>query len=217
MKLNFPLLSSALCLVFLSFGSCKKSEQTTQKEDAIPAEETNQEVEQVAVSGSKSSHQTKSGKTFEVQTEPQGSSVMNISISSNGFSANNGNWSIEGADPLSDTFIADLDKNGFEELYLITTSAGSGSYGTIYGYASNNDKSATQIYIPEISESDMAPGGKFAGYMGHDSIFLDQGVLYRKFPIYNEGDENCCPSGGDRQLQYLLQPGEASWILKIKD
>jgi hypothetical protein len=51
--------------------------------------------------------------------------------------------------------------------------------------------------------------------MGHDSIFIANKKLFRKFPIYKDGDEQCCPTGGTRTLNYLLTKGEASWILEI--
>ena len=201
-------------LVIFSCGKKENKEQEQLQEQAVPEMEHKEEKGEEP---SQKSLTTSTGKTFEVETQSEGSSVMNIKISTQGFDEVNESWKIEGADPLSESFIADLDKNGFEEIYLVTRSVGSGSYGRLYGYASNNDKSVTPIYVPEPSEADLAQGGNFEGYMGHDSIYLDQGRLIRKFPIYNEGDENCCPTGGDRQLEYELTPGEAGWILRIKD
>jgi hypothetical protein len=34
----------------------------------------------------------------------------------------------ENIDPISEVFIADLDGNGFDEIYIVTTSQGSESY-----------------------------------------------------------------------------------------
>ncbi len=42
-----------------------------------------------------------------------------------------------------------------------------------------------------------------------------QPSFVRRFPVYKEGDANCCPEGGIRQLQYKLVPGEATWQLKL--
>jgi len=39
-----------------------------------------------------------------------------------------------------------------------------------------------------------------------------KGVLGRRFPIH---DESGVPTGRIRQLQYVLEAGEAGWILKI--
>jgi hypothetical protein len=71
----------------------------------------------------------------------------------------------EDRDPISDVFTADLDGNGFDEIYIVTTAAGSGSYGTILGFASNKDKSLSMIHFPEVREGDET----FEGYMGHDT------------------------------------------------
>jgi heat shock protein HslJ len=86
-------------------------------------------------------------------------------------------------DPISDVFTADLDGNGFDEIYIITTAAGSGSYGTILGFASNKDKSLSMIHFPDVREGDET----FEGYMGHDTFTIEGRKLVRIFPIYNEG------------------------------
>ena len=44
---------------------------------------------------------------------------------------------------------------------------------------------------------------------------LVENRLAQRFPVYKDGDTNAEPSGGMRQLQYKLIPGEASWILQI--
>ena len=51
--------------------------------------------------------------------------------------------------------------------------------------------------------------------MGHDEFAVIENSFARRFPVYNEGDANCCPKGGIRQLQYKLVPGEATWQLKL--
>lgn len=157
---------------------------------------------------------TKSGKQFELIFHSNSDGLHDYHLIPKGFEFSKDTLIISDADPLSSAFLADLDDNGFEEIYLITTTDGSGSYGNIFGYASNADKSVSPIYLAPISEKDLSPGSYFEGYMGHDSIYLDQGKLMRKFPIYLEGDPNCCPSGGQTTLIYDLQAGEASWNLQ---
>jgi hypothetical protein len=51
--------------------------------------------------------------------------------------------------------------------------------------------------------------------MGHDRYAIEDGYLTRRFPVYKNGDPNCCPSGGERILYYTLVPGEAAWQLKL--
>jgi len=107
--------------------------------------------------------------------------------------------------------LADLDANGWPEVYVCISSAGSGSYGSLVAYAVNNGKSATPIYLRPLTDDSVAS----AGYMGHDEFAVVENRLVRRFPVYLEGDTNSAPSGGTRQLQYKLAPGEAGWILVL--
>jgi hypothetical protein len=157
---------------------------------------------------------TSTDKTFRVTEDKTSESLSNLTIEPRGFPNTQEVFKIDGSDPLSGMFTLDLNKDGFDELYLITTAAGSGSYSGIIGYASNSDQSVTPIYVPEMTENDLASDGDYFGYMGHDSIYVANEQLYRKFPVYMEGDENCCPTGGNKTLGYSLKAGEASWILE---
>ena len=157
-------------------------------------------------------YKTKTGKTIIIsQTHPAGQSLSTIEISTKDFEHNYPER-YEDMDSISDVFLADLDGNGFDEIYIITTSVGSGSYGTVLGFASNKDKSLSMINFPEIQEGDE----NFEGYMGHDIFKIEDQKLVRIFPIYNEGDTNQNPTGGTRKLLYGLYPGEAMWQLKVE-
>ena len=156
-------------------------------------------------------YRTRTGKTIIIsETHPVGRSLSTIRISTKGFEHNYAEV-FENKDPISNVFIADLDGNGFDEIYIITTSVGSGSYGTVLGFASNRDKSLSMINFPEIQEGDE----NFEGYMGHDTFKIEDQKLARIFPIYDQGDTNRNPSGGTRKLFYGLYPGEAMWQLKV--
>jgi len=113
-------------------------------------------------------------------------------------------------DPISKVLVGDLDANGFDEIYVITTAAGSGSYGNIYGIASNKDKSVSIISIPKVSEEDLKKGGNFEGYEGHDEFEIVENSLSRRFPVKGEGVTM-------RAINYKLKPGEASYVLYIKN
>ncbi|AFD06898.1 hypothetical protein [Solitalea canadensis] len=118
------------------------------------------------------------------------------------------NVDIDGA--IYDVVSADLDNNGFSEIYCFCSSAGSGSYGQLYAFASNKNKSLSIIYLPDIQDDVKLSDG----YMGHDSFHIEKNRLIRSFPIYKETDPNAAPSGGTRKINYQLMPGEASWVLK---
>ena len=156
-------------------------------------------------------YKTKTGKTIMIlESHPVGQSLSTIEISTKGFEHNYLEI-YEDIDPISDVILADLDDNGFDEIYIITSSAGSGSYKTVWGFASNKDKSLSMIHFPDIQEG----GEKFEGYMGHDTFKIEDQKLVRTFRIYNKGDPNQNPTGGTRKLVYGLYPGEAMWQLKI--
>jgi hypothetical protein len=157
-------------------------------------------------------YKTKTGKTIIIsETHPVGQSLSTIKIITKDFEHNYPEI-YQDRDPISDVFLADLDGNDFDEIYIITISAGSGSHGTVLGFASNKDKSLSMINFPEIQKGDE----NFKGYMGHDTFKIEDQKLVRTFPIYNQGDTNQNPTGGTRKLVYGLYPGEAMWQLKIE-
>ena len=97
-------------------------------------------------------YKTKTGKTIMIlESHPVGQSLSTIEISTKGFEHNYLEI-YEDIDPISDVILADLDVNGFDEIYIITSSAGSGSYKTVWGFASNKDKSLSMIHFPDIQE-----------------------------------------------------------------
>jgi hypothetical protein len=110
---------------------------------------------------------------------------------------------------VSGAEVADLDADGSPEIYVYVTSAGSGSYGSLVAYAANHRKSLSEIVLPPLTAA------AAQGYMGHDEFAVLEGVLGRRFPVYRDGDSNVRPTGGMRQLQYKLVPGEASWQLRL--
>ncbi len=106
--------------------------------------------------------------------------------------------------------VADLNADGSPEIYVYTTSAGSGSYGSLVAFSANRRKSLSDIVLPPLENVPAAQG-----YQGHDEFAVLEGVLGRRFPVYRAGDSNARPSGPMRQLQYRLRAGEAGWHLAI--
>ena len=218
MNRTIPQLSAILFLFIILQFSCKQEEKKNSEtnEANVPeavASEADVPVESIS-SKETQVFTTESGKIFELTGHSNSDGMHDYHIVPQGFEFTKDTFIVSEADPLSKAFLEDLDANGFEEIYLITTSVGSGSYSNIYGYSSNSDKSVSPIYIPPIHENDLAPGALYEGYMGHDSIYLDKGKLMRQFPIYLEGDPNCCPTGGKATIAYDLVPGEATWQLR---
>jgi hypothetical protein len=150
------------------------------------------------------------GISFRVQA-PNDSSIGSVTITPSGLEADNSpiTREIDGTVILAE--VADLDADNSPEIYVSVQSAGSGSYGSLVAYAANRRKSLSEIYLPLLEDNPQAA----AGYMGHDEFRVVENRLVQRFPIYKEGDTNANPTGGTRQLQYKLVPGEAGWVLSV--
>ena len=139
------------------------------------------------------------------------SSINTLTIQPAGLEIDNAKIIREIDGTVTGAEVADLNADNSPEIYIYITSAGSGSYGTLVAYAANRRKSLSDIYLPPIADHKDAA----KGYMGHDQFAVLEGVLGRRFPIYHTFDSNAEPTGGMRQIQYKLFPGEAGWILRM--
>ena len=148
------------------------------------------------------------------ESHPVGASLSSVILISQGFE-HNINDTLHDLNPIEKIFIEDLDSNGFKEIYIFSVSAGSGSYGTIHGYASNKDKSITPIHFNIPTKEDYEKNGRFWGYRGHDLFYVMNDQLFREFPIYDPKDLYSFTPAGKMTLMYRLIPGEASWQLVI--
>ncbi|QDK78215.1 hypothetical protein EXU85_06230 [Spirosoma sp. KCTC 42546] len=102
--------------------------------------------------------------------------------------------------------VADLDNNRFPELYVYSTSDGSGSFGHVHAWQ----------FLPERKADITVPNWRVTlpeGYMGHDSLWVERDIFCRKYPIYRSGDANAEPSGGFQMVRYRLKPAGAGFTL----
>ncbi len=150
------------------------------------------------------------GITFHVVATNEGS-LNQLTITPSGLEISNSVIKQEIDGSVTGAEIADINADGSPEIYVYVNSAGSGSYGTLVAYSANNKKSLSGIYLPPLEDNKK----NSVGYMGHDEFTIIENSFARRFPVYNEGDANCCPKGGTRQLQYKLIAGEAGWQLKL--
>lgn len=96
---------------------------------------------------------------------------------------------------VSNVFFEDVTRDGRRDLVVFFTSAGSGAYGHLDIWEWQKDRFKAGIV------SDLMPDQR-AGYQGHDIFTAAAGVLRRRFPLYREGDSNCCPSGGTAAFRW---------------
>jgi hypothetical protein len=149
--------------------------------------------------------------SFRIQSA-NNSSINHLTLTPFGLELNNESIQQEVDGTITNAEIGDLDANGFPEIYIYVSSAGSGSYGSLTAWAVNEGKSISPVYLPALDDDPTYS----RGYMGHDTFFIEQNTLIRRFPIYQQGDTNSNPSGGHRQLHYKLKPGEAGWVLSLE-
>lgn len=102
------------------------------------------------------------GIRFEVSS-PNDSSLSKLTIKPSGLKGENSVITQEVDGTVTGAEVADLDANGFPEIYVYITSAGSGSYSSLVAYASNKNKSLTEIHLPPVADNPAAS----KGYMGH--------------------------------------------------
>ena len=151
---------------------------------------------------------TSQGIAFRVESSNEGS-INRVTLQMTGKGGVLATFEKEADGTITGAEIADLDSNGYSEIYIYVTSAGSGSYGSIIAYASNRNLSFSEIYLPPVSDDPELADG----YLGHDEFAVGEGALLRRFPVYRKADSNASPSGGMRQIQYELVAGEAGWVL----
>jgi hypothetical protein len=148
------------------------------------------------------------GVTFQVES-PNDSSINAVTMRALAGEESFAEEQVEADGTITGVEVEDLNADGYPEVYVYVTSAGSGSYGSLIAYASNRNRSISPISLPPLENDPEAA----RGYMGHDRFVVGEGALVRNFPIYKEGDTNAAPTGSTRQIQYRLQAGEAGWQL----
>ena len=96
---------------------------------------------------------------------------------------------------IQDCWMTNIDADASAEVLVFTRSAGSGGYAHLYVYElAGNELSPANIPDPDAS--------LMGGYQGRDTYEIMDGRLLRTFPVYLEGDANCCPGGGERRIEF---------------
>ncbi len=132
-----------------------------------------------------------------------------IRLAPEGLKSTNAPITVPTENLIARAFLADMDGDNLPEIFLVLTNSGSGSYGEVLAFSTNGGKSLTPVIIEKPSKKDLA------GYLGHDAFEVMENTFVRRFPVYKNGDANSAPTGGYRQFQYKLRPGEAAWQMKI--
>ena len=122
------------------------------------------------------------GVTFQVET-PNDSSINAVTVRALAGEETFAEEQAEADGAVMGLEVEDLNADGYPEVYVYVTSAGSGSYGSLIAYSSNRNRSISPIYLPPLEDHPEAA----RGYMGHDRFVVGEGALVRNFPIYKVG------------------------------
>jgi hypothetical protein len=141
-------------------------------------------------------HVAQGNQTFDVFTEGNGSIRALIVVQTKEGFADTIRKEIDGA--VVNAACADLDRDSIPEVYVFAQSAGTGSYAHLYAFQIDQG-SWQSILLPDLDKR------QSAGYLGHDTLWVQDSALVRRFPVYTEGDINASASGGMRTLEYVLQ------------
>lgn len=194
-KLLISILVSALLIISCS----EKKPETIVSKDSVEIMTVKKDT---AVTVKKEFKTLSGRKLVIVETKPS-ISISNYSVYGIGYKTPDTiRYNLK--NPMSAAFLTDLDKNGFEELYILTKAAGPGYFLDLLGVASYGDSTFGEILIPEITDEEIKKNQNFRGYLGNDSIYIANNKIVRLFPVYESSDYNSLPTGGRRMLTYSL-------------
>ena len=103
----------------------------------------------------------------------------------------------EGAS-IQEAFLFDLDKDGTEEFYIQTEAGASGAEKMLLAFTADpKNNMLTEIKFIDLKSEDR-------GRRGYEYFSIKNERLYMSYPVYKKNDANCCPSGGDKNIEYKL-------------
>lgn len=122
-----------------------------------------------------------------------------------GFEEQRGDVNLDVKGKVQSCEIDDLNRDGFPDVVIYIFSEGDKRKGSVISIASEANKSISAIMFPDITDDAKLS----AGYKGGDQFKLFNGILTRRFPVYNTIDStSTTPTGVIRQIIYKVVPGE---------
>jgi hypothetical protein len=193
-----------LFLIAIGYISCGKKSRSDTTTDVS----TYQEVRLIKI-------KFNFNQSFEIREVKKSSSMAQIHVQGIGFQQANQTLCFDKVSPFESALVADIDNNGFEELYVITRSRGKKKQAGIYGIVSVGGVKYKTIYIPEF---DAANGSSFSyldGYKGNDSIFIKDKTLKRIFQVTFFDSVAHVRRNGFREITYKLVEFDNSFSLQV--
>lgn len=133
-----------------------------------------------------------------------------VTLKTEGLEISNEPQMIEIASGFIGAETEDLNSDGSPEVILFFTSNDSLPEEFAIGFSVNNLKSISRIFIPPLTDAQKS------GYQGGVEMAVIETKLVRRFPLYEQQEENWVKTGKFRQLQYVLKDGEASRVFVLE-
>ena len=159
------------------------------------------------VGGRKIDTTMKAGKTgYRVTCDNKKADKNLVSIKPVGFGNNARDFSFEARGILGGTEADDLNRDGYLDLVVYIYSADSMHKGNVVAAINQGNESLASVVFPDILDDAKLR----TGYKGHDSLYLMEGTLMRRFPMYDGESTNSVSSETRvRVVQYQVEPGDA--------
>lgn len=154
-----------------------------------------------------------SGKVYRFFNEKRPNSTKyDIVVKTEKFDKYNASHRFEYTDKIDTSYLADIDSNGFEELYIITLSDDFRKERTLYGMSSNLDKGASAIITPLAPYKQQANSALYKHFEGNNSFDISSNTIVEKYPITGKTNDR-----GDALtrgvVHFRLQVIENEWKL----
>ena len=159
----------------------------------------------------------KNGKSFVILQSPESEYLVDVHVFGKGFPNSKDSIFFDEIEIIDTVLIADINNDGFEELYIFTRGFFPGAYDHVFGVTSDEDKSYKDINFYDLKPTDVSEGAVFNGYQGQDVYTLENNLIKRTFPVYDAGDFYNHPSRGYRSLYYTLEKIDSGFYFKLKN
>jgi hypothetical protein len=145
--------------------------------------------------------EVKPGLTLDIVSWGRGSDMLGGYLILRSDSTNLSYRSVSGElkGKVVDAWNMDLDTDGSPEVYIQATASGNDSQLNMYVHEFGDNGSNQQIRFPDLNSS------LKEGYRGGDSLYINNGKLYREFLFFSKEDSASAAKPKSRKLEYTLK------------
>lgn len=136
-----------------------------------------------------------------------------LSVKPMGFEKEVTDFSVEVRGRVPNAEVDDINRDGFPDLLLYVHLPDSLDRVNVFCIVTEGNASVAPVILPDIYDD---PKNR-VGYKGHDSFFLMEGYLVRRFPVYPADGAPAPANGGTlyRQIQYNVVKEERGYRFRV--